>query len=83
MAGRQGRQLRSGVLAALRAAPTRRSAPRRPHVRALLPVAGVALRKDGGNEAGPGLRADLTGRANPQEASAARRDRHLLGLSGI
>ena len=66
MAGRQGRQLGSGVLAALRAAPTRRSAPRRPPVRALLPVAGVALRKDGGNEAGPGLRADLTGRANSQ-----------------
>ncbi len=79
MAGRQGRQLRSGVLAALRAAPTRRSAPRRPHVRALLPVAGVALRKDGGNEAGPGLRAGPAGKANPQEASAALRHRHRQG----
>jgi len=30
-------------------------------VRALLTVAGDELRKDGGNEAGPGLRADPTG----------------------
>jgi hypothetical protein len=32
-------------------------------IRALLTVAGDELRKDGGNEAGPGLRADPTGRA--------------------
>src|SRR5690606_22656997 len=31
-------------------------------VRALLTVAGDELRKDGGNEAGPGLRADPTGK---------------------
>jgi len=36
-------------------------------VRALLTVAGDELRKDGGNEAGPGLRADPTG--SPKRAA--------------
>ena len=48
-------------------------------VRALLTVAGDELRKDGGNEAGPGLRAGPAGKANPQEASAALRHRHRQG----